>query len=110
MSDAKSLDITEINQCLEQVKQSYGEHGLHSVCYSFKHNKSQVLVMCGTYGLEATEFFVSSLQTLAERKGKGNAPCAELTHALVWGQHCTRRVAPLSNRGGAIKTKETGAE
>ena len=104
MSDAKSLDIQEINQCLAQVKQHYGEHGLYSVWYSFKHNKSQVLAMCGTYGLEATEFFVSSLQTLAERKGKGNAPCAVLTHALARGAALhTARYPPPCLIGGEQK-------
>ncbi|CRZ21370.1 Uncharacterised protein [Kingella kingae] len=100
MSDAKSLDIQEINQCLIQVKQHYGEHGLNAVWYSFKHNKSQVLSMFGTYGVEASEYFVSSLQALAQSKGKGNAPCAELTHELARGQHCTRRVTPPCLIGG----------
>ena len=76
------------------MKQHYGEHGLNAVWYSFKHNKSQVLVMCGTYGLEATEFFVSSLQTLAERKGKGNAPCAELTQRVRGAALHTARYPP----------------
>ena len=104
VSDAKSLDIQEINQCLTQVKQHYGEHGLNAVWYSFKHNKSQVLSMFGTYGVEASEYFVSSLQALAQSKGKGNAPCAELTHALARGAALhTARYPPLSNRGGEQK-------